>query len=79
MTPTHADMAIETLAREVLEAEDDLVESLTEAESYRALLREALQLLHAEQSRANRMERKLRQFMGFDPMHPEQDDSTLKE
>lgn len=68
---TSADMAIETLAIEVVEAEDDLVSALTEGESYRALLREALRLLHAEQSRANRMERKLRQFMGFEEMHPE--------
>lgn len=72
-----ADMAIETLASEVVEAEEDLVSALTEGESYRALLREALQLLHEETAKNRRMERRLREFLGFDPMHPEMESNFV--
>jgi hypothetical protein len=76
---TAADMVIEALAADASQAEDALVTAVAEGESYRACLRAALALYAEERQKSLRLERRckesdrrMREFLGDEEMHPEQ-------
>lgn len=70
---TAADLACEALADDMAATEEALVEALADGTTYRQIALMALARLNEELIRANQLERRLRQTMGFESWHPEND------
>lgn len=70
---TAADLVCQALAEEVVDTETALVEALADGTTYRQIALMALARLQEELIRANQLERRLRQAMGFESWHPEND------
>lgn len=68
---TAADLVCQALAEEVVDTETALVEALADGTTYRQIALMALARLQEELVRANQLERRLRQAMGFESWHPE--------
>jgi hypothetical protein len=68
-----ADLVCQDLAEELAVTEAALIEALADGTTYRQIALMALARLAEELVRANKLERRLRQAMGFESWHPEND------
>lgn len=63
----------EMLAEELADTEADLIAAISDGTTYRQLLLMALGMLESEQRIRQRIERRMAEFLGTVPMHPEQE------
>ena len=64
-------LALEDAIHENLTLEDEFVESLSEAITYRSMCQILLDQLHVSEKRRKRTERLMQQVMGLEPWHAE--------